>query len=145
MLSTVDQFKDNCPALTLRTSNITDSDIITIINVSDDIVILDLANIYDVSVITADVKVFNLLSQYKSAEMGLAKYYGMSTRDSKNMSDVDWWRQVYNKVLHRLIKGLVIYDKDGNAIQRVNKLSVDTQEVTEIRTYEEPETALESN
>ena len=144
MLSTIDQFKNNCPALNLRTSNISDSDIETIINQADNMVYLDLSNMYNINLIVSNITPFNLLSQYKSAEIGLSKFYGMSTRDSKDLSDVAYWRNMYNKLLQKIIKGLYIANSNGHKISPATNVAVDVQECTDIRTYYVEDESLET-
>jgi len=134
MLSTVEQFKNNCPALSMANSGITEDDILTIINMADSVVNIDLANYYATIYIKSNVKYFNLLSQYKSAEVGLKKMYGFSTRNP-DTEDIKWWNELYDSLLRKLIHGMVIYDAEGNKIPGTNNIAISEQEVTEIRTY----------
>lgn len=142
MLSTVEQFRVNCPALAgTEQSDITDDQIINIIELADLHVKIDIGNIYAQSVIVASTKAFNLLSQYKSAELGLSEFYGYGSRNTPD--DVQSWSDKYDSLVSKIIKSTTIYDQYGNRVPRTSKTGYSKQECTEIETYSETDNILE--
>ena len=135
MLSSIAQFKTNCPALAdTSQSSITDIEITQVIENADIIVIIDLGNLYSKTVIVGSTGAFNLLSQFKSAQKGIEKFYGYSSRETT--MDALYYENEYNALLSKLVKGSTIYDKDGNAVSRISSnISYKKQVCTEISTY----------
>lgn len=111
---TVTQVRNSNSKLASATDVLT-ADITDRITESEDVVAVDLSNIMteaEVAAIGSASKVINLLCLYKSIEKCLVKYYG-ATRNIKDISDIQYYQDLYNTLLEKVISGEVTIEESG--------------------------------
>ena len=114
LLSTPAQFLANCPSLCEDYSGIVNADILLLISDADLIVRFDVSPYYEKKYIEPDVFAFNLLSQYKTAQIGMERYYATTRNiDSKDIAE---WKLKYDQTLKCMKFGFPILNKEGEEI-----------------------------
>lgn len=108
--STIAEFRGNVSVGTV--SNIADAIVTARITLADKAIESDLGNLIDFSLIVATPDFLSLLSQYKVAELCLVYMYGRK-RESKEVTDVDYWQGEYDKLKNRVLNGDVTLE-DGS-------------------------------
>lgn len=95
----------------LNDVEVTDEEIERYIAVADKIVIVDLSHIVDKQRIQSITNglALNLLSSYKTCELMLSAYYGAS-RKIDEVSDVQFFQKLYDKLLQNIVNGNVKLD-----------------------------------
>lgn len=119
--STVDQLRNNEKEL-LRDPPITDAIVTQRIEMSDNIVKIDLGNVInftgmpEIVDVPATPNYINLCSQYKTVEMCLVYFYS-AKRDIDEVSDIQYWQKLYNDLVQQIKDGLIELGDFGTGVQ----------------------------
>lgn len=95
----------------LNDVEVTDEEIEQYITIADKIVMVDLTPIIDMQSLQniTNGLALNLLSSYKTCELMLSAYYGAS-RKIDEVSDVQFFNKLYEKLLKNIVNGNVKLD-----------------------------------
>jgi len=95
----------------LNDVEVTDEEIEQYITIADKIVMVDLTPIIDMQSLQniTNGLALNLLSSYKTCELMLSAYYGAS-RKIDEVSDVQFFNKLYEKLLQNIVNGNVKLD-----------------------------------
>ena len=114
MYCTVAQVRASNKKLTNETEILT-ADIEDRIAESEDVVEIDLSPLMteaEISALGSSAKVINLMTLYKTIEKCLVYYYG-ATRNIKDISDIQYYQDMYNDLLKKVLNGEIKIEESG--------------------------------